>query len=218
MAVPSEEAERYKLYAALLANKGFGPDTRIDLFEGHDALKDALYSKGLLEGNDDNVSLKPEVMAVIKKTRARQCAAVVNEASRLFSFDVFQFFLTEPKRVRSSHPLFHGISDEFGEQYKFLSSLSKSLGKDPIEVLKLKTQLETLTNVQSRLLGVACLYLSGKPLDWCSETFSVEMEDIEKAADEIKPFVKGKKRSRSKEFIDLIKKNNSNRQPLRDMV
>jgi hypothetical protein len=202
----SDDTEQYRLYASLLSKKGFSPDARVDLFEGHDALKDILYSKGLLEGSDDAPSLNPDVMNAIKKRRAVHCSAIVNEAHRLFSFDVFRFFLTEPRRSRSSYPLFHGVSEEFGSQYSFLSLLSKTLGKDPTLILKDKIHLETLTNMQSKLLGVACLHLSGKPLDWCAETFEVESADIEKAADEIRPLLKGKQGGKSKEFLDLVKK------------
>lgn len=199
-------SDLYKQYASIVSKRGFGPDARIDLLEGHDSLKELLYSSGLLEGSDDVLSLIPEISGSIKKRRAAHCKGIVKAAERLFSFDIFRFFLTEPKRARASYPLFQGISADYGPQYSFLSSLSKTLGTDPEKILKEKMDLEAVTNMPSRRLGVALLHLAGKPIDWCSSAFGMEASEIEAAVHDVKPYLEGKQGKRSKEFLDLVKK------------
>lgn len=197
------EIEEFKQYAAVLARHGLSPDTRIDMFRGHELLKDLLLSKGLIESVEEPV-LNPEVSKEIKARRSKYCVAVVEEAKKLFAFDVFRFFLTEPRRVRSSYPLFQGISADFGKQYSFLSVLRPMLESDPVRLLEGKLELEKITNIRSKLIGVAYLYLSGRPLEWCASKFGVDASEIEKAAKELEPYLKAAS-GRSKEFLNLVK-------------
>lgn len=199
--------EGYREYADILAKHGLDPDTRIDMFEGHERLKDLLLSKGLIESVEEPTALNPEVSKSIKTKRSKLCSAVVEEARRSFAFDVFRFFLTEPRRARSSYPLFQGISAALGKQYAFLSMLQPMLGSDPMHLLDGKLELEKITNIRGDLLGAAYLHLSGRSIEWCASKLGIDASEIEKTVKELEPYLKADSTgsSRSKEFLELVK-------------
>ena len=162
----------HKQYAEMLAKYKLSSDTRLDLLEGHEELKDLLYSKGLIIEEDGNSRLTPAVLASITKKRAFYNTSTIREAESQLAFDVFHYFITEPKRVRSSLPLYPGISTEInGIQYDFLSAVDVD---EPLKVVTEKFELESIgPNLPGKILGAAFVHLSGKPISWCTEKFSV---------------------------------------------
>ena len=176
-------SKEHEAYAAEISKFGISKDARIDMMEGHEALKDELYSKGLMVYENESLTLLPEIVSSISKRKSSYGSAVIREADKQFSNDVFHFFMVEPKRVRSSLPLYPGISMTFDPNtFTFIKNVTEI--DDPVGVVQEKLKLETFSKV-GRALGPALIYLSTKRLDWCAKEFDVDKEEITKAADQI---------------------------------
>jgi len=185
-------------YAAEIAKLGISGDARIDLMGGHEDLKENLYSKGLMIYENDCLTLLPEIISSIHKRRSKYSSAVVRHAERQFAHDVFHFFITEPRRVRSSFPLYPGISVTADpETFDFLNY---SGVESSFDLVQEKIKLETFSKV-GRALGPAVVYLSGKPVDWCAKEFNLNNDEIKKAADEVSLY-NGKVSDQAQEFIE----------------
>ena len=151
----------------------------------------------------DSLSLNSGVLAAISKKRSTYNKLTINEAQRQFAFDVFHFFITEPKRIRSSLPLFPGIStDVNAKQYAFLSALDI---QNPLSIVERKINLEsTGPTMPGKLMGVTFLHLCGKSLEWCAQTFNIAKEEIKAATSKLSPYLGNTKSDQAKKFLELI--------------
>ena len=223
----------FKLYASLLKERGFSEDTRIDLLEGHENFKDLLYSKGLLINEKEELILSQEVSQKLSKKRRYYNKLVVDEAVNNFSWDIFYYFMTQPKRIRASSPLFHGLSTyinayvndyinekqsdinekQLEECFKIFDFLKIQGISNPIKMIKKKLKIEPFVNVPGDILGAVILNMSGKSLDWCSSTFAVDAQKVAETVkrisylstkDKVLKGKNGKISDRAKKFLKVL--------------
>lgn len=190
-------------YAEAISKYGLSSDARLDAMEGEgfEDIKDQLYSKGLMIYENESLQLAPEVLSQISKRRARYNSTIVKDAEKRFAADIFHFLMAEPKRVRSSLPIFPGISSDMNEeQFSFLSLVSE----DAVGLVRKKLELETSgPNLPGKVLGATLLYLAGKH-NW-REDFGVSESEVLKAANTLSPYLSKGTSDQAKKFMELTK-------------
>ena len=192
--------EQHAKYATVLAKYGLSSDARIDLLEKREALDDELYSKGLLTEENEVTKLDSEIIESISKKRKAHNNATIKEAEKLFADDVMHFFVSEPKRTRSSYPLFPGISTEVDDRYSFLQVLDID---HPQKIIDNKLKLEAMVPMQSKQLGAALMHLSGKSAEWCEEKFGIPANEIKEASVKLAPYLKHSS-AQAKKFLEAM--------------
>ncbi|MEM2974006.1 MAG: DUF530 family protein [Candidatus Micrarchaeia archaeon] len=197
-------SKQHEMYASEIAKFGISGDTRIDLMEGHEDLKDDLYAKGLIVYKDDRLALLPEIVSSIIQRKSEYSSAVVREAERQFSYDVFHFFMTEPRRVRSSLPLYPGISTTV--EPGIFNFLEYSGYQNALSLVQEKIKFEAFSKV-GRALGPAIIHLSGEPIEKCAKEFGVDQDEIRSAAEQIN-FYKTAISNQARKFIDGLDSKN----------
>lgn len=198
-----KKTEEHARYADLLAKYKLGSDTRLDLMEGHEELKDVLYSKGLLIDEYGMQKLPPTVISSIIKKRTFYNNSTMKEAENQFATDVFHYFITEPKRVRSSLSLYPGISTEVNaSQFEFLSKVEMG---DPIGLVEEKFKFESVgPNLPGKVLGAAFVHLSaGKSVEWCSKKFGIGEVELKNAVKQLSTYRDTSEQG--KKFLELMK-------------
>ncbi len=194
--------EKHKSYASVLSKYGLSADTRVDLIEDREALEDELYSKKLLFEENNTKVLDSKIIVSITKNRKKYNREIVKEAERLLAEDVFYFFMSESKKVRTTYPLFKGISGEIDDRFVFLKNYEIGKAK---ELIMEKTTLETLVPTSSKELAAVLVMNSGKSKSWCMDKFKLSEAEIEDAKMKLTPYLKSIS-SQAKEFLDFIKK------------
>jgi hypothetical protein len=190
--------KEHEAYAAEVSRMGISKDARLDLMEGHEDLKDNLYSKGLMLYENDSLTLLPEIVSSISRRKSEYTSAVVKEAEKQFSYDVFHFFMTEPRRVRSSLSLYPGISVSADpEMYGFLKYSGM---KNALDMVQEKIKYEAFSK-SGRALGPAIVHLSGVPIEKCAKDFEVNEAEIKAAAEQVSSYKSGVS-SQAQQFIE----------------
>jgi hypothetical protein len=197
-----KNSEVHSEYADTLAKYKLGADTRLDLMEGHEELKDRLYSKGLLTEDSGGLKLNYNVLASISKRRSFYNNSTMKEVESRFAFDVFHYLVTEPKRVRSSLSLYPGVSTDINPvQFDFISKVDVN---DPLKVIEDKFKFESVgPNLPGKVLGAAVVHMAGKSAEWCSEKFTVSATEVRNAVNQLSSYRKTS--DQAKKFLELMK-------------
>ena len=196
-------SKEHEEYSKILKNYGFSEDVRVDLLEGHEQLKEDLYSKGLLVYENENDRLTDEVLRSIKNRRDYINSNVTKLAVFSIASDVFHFLISEPLRIRSTLPLIPTMdTTPRADKFSFLNFVDV---ENPIEVVRKKMELESYgLNMKSELLAASIMFYYGKPIEWCSETFGVSLEEVKEGVKKISPFIKAS--GKAKEFVEYLRK------------
>jgi hypothetical protein len=192
--------EQHARYAAVLAKYGLSSDARIDLLEKREALDDELYSKGLLSEENEVTKLDPKVVESIVRKRRAHNQSTIQEAERMFADDVLHYFVSEPKRVRSSYPLFPGISTDIDERYSFLQVLDV---EKPQTIIANKLKLEAMVPMSGKQLGAAIMHHHGKSVEWCVDKFKLPASEVKESSAKLAPYLKHSS-TQAKKFLEAM--------------
>jgi len=192
--------DQHVKYAAVLMKYGLSADARVDLLDKREALDDELYSKGLLTEENEVTKLDPKVVESITRKRRAYNQSTIQMSERLFADDVLHYFVSEPKRVRSSYPLFPGISTEVDERYSFMEAADV---EKPQTIIANKLKLEAMVPMSGKQLGAALMHHSGKTAEWCAEKFKIPASEVKEASTKLSPYLKHSS-TQAKKFLEAM--------------
>ncbi|MFA5382701.1 MAG: DUF530 family protein [Candidatus Micrarchaeia archaeon] len=208
-----DEQERGKIkeYNTILRQNGLIPDSRIDLVEGFENVKNLLIERKFITKIDDKLEIDEELKSEITRRTSLGNLLTEKKATNELLLTIYKFYLLNSKTTRQEINLLPTLSVE-PEDYHLEVFNILEYGENKIEnaklILKEKIESEKLSfRINEKIFGASFFaYKSNKDLEWCSNFFDIKKEELEKGINEIKLIME---KGRGKDFLEAVKDANS---------
>ncbi len=202
-----KEEGKIKEYNNILRENGLVPDSRIDLVDGFHNIKKELIKKGFLSEEDEKVELTEELKTQINRRTSLGNLLTEKKATRDLLLTLYKYYLLNSKTTRQENNLLPTLSVEPEVSHLDVFNILEH-GENKIEnasnILKEKIESEDLIlRMNQKIFGASFFaFKSNKDLDWCSEFFNIDKEELKKGIKDIKIILE---QGRGKDFLEAVK-------------
>ncbi len=202
-----QEQGKIKEYNELLKQNGLVPDSRLDIVEGFEEIKEQLLNKNFLIQTEETLELDPELLAQITRRNSLGNLLTEKKASRDLLLTIYSFYLLNSKTSRQENNLVPTLTVEPEEHHLEVFNILEH-GENKIEnatkILKQKLDSENLIpRMDQKIFGASFFaYKTNKDLDWCSNFFDIDKKEIETGISEIKLVLE---KGRGKDFLEAVR-------------